>query len=322
MSKRSLFWGNASGKLGEAVFYRAGGEQRTRTYVQRIKNPKTLAQMVNRVSMKNMSSFYRAAQELLRHSFSNRKANQSGFNAFVQASKNAQSAAISSSAAARGLSIPVGLAISRGNLALGGAQFVGTGEIIGNSDSSARALVFLRIGSSSAALDAPIIQPASSVSELMQTIESITAGSGFVWNPELVGDLTVGVIISEYDDDGFVPAVRKVRLSIDGVSHAITAVEGDFTLATYDTAIMGVYTATNGDVYLAAAIAENADGGNGCWYGGVFLAKRDANGSLVTSNANMQFIGGSEDYSGQFLPNGEIYDEVLQSLGVGESLLV
>mgnify|MGYP007050596991 CR=1 FL=1 len=40
MSKRSLFWGNASGKLGEAVFYRAGGEQRTRTWIPKIKNPK------------------------------------------------------------------------------------------------------------------------------------------------------------------------------------------------------------------------------------------------------------------------------------------
>ena len=29
MSKRSLFWGHGSGKLGEAVYYRAGGEQRT-----------------------------------------------------------------------------------------------------------------------------------------------------------------------------------------------------------------------------------------------------------------------------------------------------
>lgn len=37
MSKRSLFWGQAAGKLGEAVYYRAGGEQRTRTYVAKIK---------------------------------------------------------------------------------------------------------------------------------------------------------------------------------------------------------------------------------------------------------------------------------------------
>ena len=41
MSKRSLFWGKASGKLGEAVFYRAGGTQRTRTYVKNVKNPKS-----------------------------------------------------------------------------------------------------------------------------------------------------------------------------------------------------------------------------------------------------------------------------------------
>lgn len=322
MSKRSLFWGNASGKLGEAVFYRAGGEQRTRTYVQKIKNPKTLAQMVNRVSMKNLSSFYRAAQELLKHSFSNRKANQSGFNAFVQASKNVQSAAISVNAAARGLSVPVGLAVSRGNLALGGAQFVGTGNLGNANGESARGLVFLRIATMESGPDTPIFVAANSAAELMQSITDFSAASEFAWNPELVSDLTVGIIISEYDDDGFVPAVRKVRLSIDSVSHAITAFEGDFTPATYETAIMGLYRATNGDIYLAVAIAENAGGGNGCWFGGAFLAKRDANGSLITSNANMQFVGGDEDYVNQFLPDGEIYDQVLQSLGVGESLLV
>ena len=39
MSKGSLFWANASGKLGEVVQYRAGGEQRARAYVRKIKNP-------------------------------------------------------------------------------------------------------------------------------------------------------------------------------------------------------------------------------------------------------------------------------------------
>ena len=38
MSKGSLFWGNARGRLGQSVFYRAGGEQRNRTYVAKIKN--------------------------------------------------------------------------------------------------------------------------------------------------------------------------------------------------------------------------------------------------------------------------------------------
>ena len=43
MSKGSEFWGNASGKLGQQVLYRAGGEQRARMHVAKIKNPRTVA---------------------------------------------------------------------------------------------------------------------------------------------------------------------------------------------------------------------------------------------------------------------------------------
>ena len=59
MSKRSLFWGQASGKLGEAVYYRAGGEQRTRSYVAKIKNPKTRAQALQRTKFNNMVAVFR-----------------------------------------------------------------------------------------------------------------------------------------------------------------------------------------------------------------------------------------------------------------------
>ena len=76
MSKGSLFWANASGKLGETVLYRSGGEQRTRTYVAKIKNPKTLAQMENRLSMRNFAQVYRALQPILSKSFPNRAAKE------------------------------------------------------------------------------------------------------------------------------------------------------------------------------------------------------------------------------------------------------
>ena len=322
MSKRSLFWGNASGKLGEAVFYRTGGEQRTRTYVKQIKNPKTLAQMVNRVSMKNLSSFYRATQSLLRQSFSNRPSSQSGFNAFVQASKSAQSAAISIDAAARGLSVPAGLAISRGTLAQGSAQFVGTGNLNAVAGPQSVGLVFLRIADGLGEAENAQFMSAVSAAELQQDLLDMSAAGDFTWNPDLVSDFTVGVIMSEYDDDGFVPSVRKIRFAVDSVTHAITAVDGDFTRSTYDTYVMGLYKATNGSLYLAAGIAAVEGAGNGSLYVGAFMAQRDANGAIITSNANMTFVGGDQSYTAQFLPDGEIYESVLQNLGVGESALV
>ena len=84
MSKRSLFWGQASGKLGEAVYYRAGGEQRTRSYVQRIKNPKTHAQALQRTKFNNMVSVFRGTSVFVKSLFKAEKSSQSPFNAFVQ----------------------------------------------------------------------------------------------------------------------------------------------------------------------------------------------------------------------------------------------
>lgn len=84
MSKRSLFWGQASGKLGEAVYYRAGGEQRTRTWVPKIKNPKSKAQATQRCLFMNMVAEFRAFKKFVQFGFVKRTASQSAFNAFVK----------------------------------------------------------------------------------------------------------------------------------------------------------------------------------------------------------------------------------------------
>lgn len=84
MSKRSLFWGQASGKLGEAVYYRAGGEQRTRAYVQKIKNPKTRAQALQRTKFNNMVAVFRGTSVFVKSLFKAEKSSQSSFNAFVK----------------------------------------------------------------------------------------------------------------------------------------------------------------------------------------------------------------------------------------------
>lgn len=84
MSKRSLFWGQASGKLGEAVYYRAGGEQRTRTYVAKIKNPKSRAQALQRTKFNNMVAVFRGTSVFVKSLFKAEKSSQSPFNAFVK----------------------------------------------------------------------------------------------------------------------------------------------------------------------------------------------------------------------------------------------
>lgn len=84
MSKRSLFWGNGSGKLGEAVYYRAGGAQRTRTYVQTVKNPKTYQQALQRTKFNNLVGVYKGLALAVKSFYTQREANQSPFNAFFR----------------------------------------------------------------------------------------------------------------------------------------------------------------------------------------------------------------------------------------------
>lgn len=79
MAKNSLFWGKASGKLGEVVLYRSGGEQRSRTYIKDVKNPKSLAQMEQRIKMASLVGFFKSLRSVLRYSFPQRPTNQSGF---------------------------------------------------------------------------------------------------------------------------------------------------------------------------------------------------------------------------------------------------
>ena len=84
MSKRSLFWGNGSGKLGEAVYYRAGGEQRTRAYVKNVKNPKSYLQAVQRTKFNNLVGCYKAISTAVKSFYADREAHQSPFNAFFR----------------------------------------------------------------------------------------------------------------------------------------------------------------------------------------------------------------------------------------------
>lgn len=116
MSKRSLFWGNASGKLGETVQYRAGGEQRARTYVKKIKNPRTIAQMQQRIPMANMNAVFKSIRSVVKESFPNRKSNQSGWNAFIQANKDIVKRAVRKEDAAMLGCAPFYLFVSNGDL--------------------------------------------------------------------------------------------------------------------------------------------------------------------------------------------------------------
>lgn len=114
MSKSNMLLGLASGKIGDLVFYRDGGEQRTRTRVIP-KNPRTAAQMEQRVKIANVSGIYRAAADILRDSFPNRPSNRSGYNAFA-ANAISLSPYLTREMATAGVTIPQPALASKGTL--------------------------------------------------------------------------------------------------------------------------------------------------------------------------------------------------------------
>lgn len=117
MTKRNFLLSTAAGKLGDMVFYRTGGEQRTRTRVIP-KNPKTIAQMTNRLTMLNQTSIFRSLKPVIESSFPSRKSNQSAYNAFVSANKEMNPYYIRKQDLEAGLSVPFGSIIAKGNMGL------------------------------------------------------------------------------------------------------------------------------------------------------------------------------------------------------------
>lgn len=72
MSKGNLFLGTASGKVGDVVFSRHGGEQITRVRNRSPKNPQTPLQMAQRVIMSTVGKAYSLMAPIADHAFQGR----------------------------------------------------------------------------------------------------------------------------------------------------------------------------------------------------------------------------------------------------------
>ena len=115
------------GKLGEQVFMRTGGEQRARTYLKVISNPRTKAQMSQRVKLANLVGFYRILRPLLGDSFLRRTANQSSYNAFVKANLASSRVYLTKEQASSGYVVTAPYTITDGTLQQSGWDAVTTG---------------------------------------------------------------------------------------------------------------------------------------------------------------------------------------------------
>lgn len=302
MAKNSLFWGKASGKLGEMVLYRAGGEQRARTYVQNVKNPKSLAQMKQRIKMASLVGFFSAAREVLRASFPNRKTNQSGFNAFMAASLPMATTAIDKANAEKGLSVPVGYALSRGNIAIPNGGFIPGADV--NEDILGYIQTAVRTDMEVKSVGLSNGKIAEHMQNLLDLYPSLDA--------ELPMKFKVTVVSCGYVDEGF--DTETLQIEFDRSSGTLQVV-GNQPVAFRNGALFcGSVTYTN-DIALPTFNVVTAGNTNGCIIGGAFISYTDVNGNIRVSSANMSVLHDANKYVAQFQDGGLVYNQYLEDLG-------
>lgn len=71
------------GRLGQNVYYTAYSETRSRKLAASVTNPRTQAQMLQRVRWANLVNFYRVNRNWMKYAFETKKKNQSEYNKFM-----------------------------------------------------------------------------------------------------------------------------------------------------------------------------------------------------------------------------------------------
>lgn len=104
-------------RLGGAVTYMMAGQQITRELAANVKNPRTPAQMQQRVKLASLVNFYRSMRQWAKvGAFSNKKQTWSDYNAFVSANISTTPAYLTKQQAQAGCSVVAPYVVSRGVL--------------------------------------------------------------------------------------------------------------------------------------------------------------------------------------------------------------
>lgn len=88
MSKGNMLLGQARGKVGSLVFSRVNGQQVTRSRAEQVKNPKTEAQMIQRILLNTVIQAYSRMSEITDHSFENVPTGQPCMSQFMRRNLN------------------------------------------------------------------------------------------------------------------------------------------------------------------------------------------------------------------------------------------
>lgn len=113
---KNLVMRGASQRLGGMVLYQLKGQTLARELAPAVTNPRTPAQMDNRVRLQNVVSVYRANRAWMAGAFENKKERESDYNAFVSANLSNSQVAFTKEQAAAGAAVAAPYQISSGSL--------------------------------------------------------------------------------------------------------------------------------------------------------------------------------------------------------------
>lgn len=103
-------------KLGGSVIYQAMGQTRQRALASSVSNPRTQAQMNQRVKWANLVNLYRANSSWMKYAFETKKASQSDYNKFMSLNVTNSSIFLPKNIAAAGGAVVQSYLITQGSL--------------------------------------------------------------------------------------------------------------------------------------------------------------------------------------------------------------
>lgn len=113
---KNMWLQGTSQKLGNTVLYQAMGQTRQRELAAEVSNPRTQAQMAQRVKWANPVNFYRVNSRWMRYAFETKKTNQSEYNKFMSVNAANNTIYLTKQAAAAGACIVAPYIMTQGSL--------------------------------------------------------------------------------------------------------------------------------------------------------------------------------------------------------------
>lgn len=103
-------------RLGGVVLYQMNGQTLARELAPQVSNPRTTAQMQQRVKLSNLVAFYKANKNWMRNAFEDKAQRESDYNAFVAANIGNTLVALTRSEVASGAAVAAPYQVTRGSI--------------------------------------------------------------------------------------------------------------------------------------------------------------------------------------------------------------